>query len=297
MDSLAELQELIARHAGEGVTRTVLDRVSVMASAATTEPIGSVSEPALAVVAQGAKRTVVNESVFEYGAGEYLIVSVDLPVTAHVTRASREHPFLAFGLVLRAAAIAELLLESGPSGHGRPSSAGIAVSAATPELLDAIVRLLRLLDHPGDARALAPAFEREILWRLVTGEQGAMIRQIGLADSRLSLIGRAVGWIREHYDEAVRVDDLARMTGMSASSFHRHFRAVTAMTPIQYQKQIRLREARARLIAQPRDVAGVGFAVGYESPSQFNREYRRRFGIPPGKDAQQLRRATAADQS
>jgi AraC-like DNA-binding protein len=285
-----ELIGLIRRHAGEGVTRTALEGVRLSATDTATAPLGAVTEPALAVTLQGAKRTVLNDSVFEYGAGEYLIVSLELPVTAHIVEA----PFVGFGLTLRPAAIAELLLESGPGGLARRPPAGIAVSTATPDLLDAIARLLRLLDRPGDARALAPGYEREILWRLITGEQGAMVRQIGLADSSLSLIGRAVGWIRHHYDESIRVDDLARLTGMSVSSFHRHFRAVTAMTPIQYQKQVRLQEARARLIAQPRDVAGVAFAVGYESPSQFSREYRRQFGIPPGKDAEQLRNATAA---
>jgi AraC-like DNA-binding protein len=290
MDRLGELGALIARHAGEGVTRAPLAGVSLMASGVTTAPIGSVAEPALAVVVGGAKRTVLGDTVFEYGAGEYLIVSVDLPVTANIIRA----PFVAFGLVLRPAAIAELLLDAPPGGPARGGTAGIAVSAADADLLDAIARLLRLLDRPADARALAPVFEREILWRLITGEQGAMVRQIGLADSRLSLIGRAVGWIRHHYDETVRVDDLARLVGMSVSSFHRHFRAVTAMTPIQYQKQVRLQEARARLIAQPGDVAGVGFAVGYESASQFSREYRRRFGVPPSRDAELLRQASAS---
>jgi AraC-like DNA-binding protein len=293
MESLAELRRLIARHARDGVTRTALEGVSLMASETTTRPIGSVSEPALAVVAQGAKRTVLQDSVFAYGAGQYLIVSVDLPVTAHITRASREEPFLAVGMTLKPAAIAALLLDSGPGEQARRSPLGIASSDATNEVLDALVRLLRLLDHPGDRRALGPAVEREILWRLITGDQGAMVRQIGLADSRLSLIGRSVSWLRHHYDETVRVDDLARLSGMSVSSFHRHFRAVTAMTPIQYQKQIRLQEARARLIADPHDVAGVAFAVGYESPSQFSREYRRRFGVPPGKDAEQLRAASA----
>jgi AraC-like DNA-binding protein len=293
MESLAELRRLIARHARDGVTRTALEGVSLMASETTTRPIGSVSEPALAVVAQGAKRTVLQDSVFAYGAGQYLIVSVDLPVTAHITRASREEPFLAVGMTLKPAAIAALLLDSGPGEQARRSPLGIASSDATNEVLDALVRLLRLLDHPGDRRALGPAVEREILWRLITGDQGAMVRQIGLADSRLSLIGRSVGWLRHHYDETVRVDELARLSGMSVSSFHRHFRAVTAMTPIQYQKQIRLQEARARLIADPHDVAAVAFAVGYESPSQFSREYRRRFGVPPGKDAEQLRAASA----
>lgn len=293
MESLAELRRLITRHAGDGATPTALEGVTLMASGTTTQPIGTMSQPALAVVAQGAKRTVLNESVFNYGAGQYLVVSVDLPVTAHVTHASREEPFLAVGMPLKPASIAALLLETGPADPGRGSPLGIASSDASSELLDAIVRLLRLLDHPGDLRALGPAVEREILWRLITGEQGAMVRQVGLADSRLSLIGRSLGWIRHHYDESVRVDDLARLSGMSVSSFHRHFRAVTAMTPIQYQKQIRLQEARALLITQPQDIAGVAFAVGYESPSQFSREYRRRFGIAPGKDAENLRRATA----
>jgi AraC-like DNA-binding protein len=290
MESLAELRRLIARHAGEGVTRTPLDGVTVMASETTTQPIGSVSEPALAVVAQGAMRTVLGDSVFAYGAGQFLLVSVDLPVTAHITDATREQPFLAVGMTLKPAAIAALLLEEGPGEqHEQRSPLGIASSDASPELLDALVRLLRLLDHPGDRRALGPALEREILWRLITGSQGALVRQIGLADSRLSQIGRSVGWLRRHYDETVRVDELARLSGMSVSSFHRHFRAVTSMTPIQYQKLIRLQEARARLIAQPHDVAGVAFAVGYESPSQFSREYRRRFGAPPGRDAERLR--------
>jgi AraC-like DNA-binding protein len=295
VESLSELQRLITRHAGEGLTHSsTMEGVSLMASATTTPPLGSVAQPALAVVAQGAKRTVLGDSVFQYGAGQYLVVSVDLPVTAHITHANPAQPFLAFGLALKPGAIAELLLETGPGDPSRGSPLGIASSDAAPELLDAIVRLLRLLDHPADLRALRPAVEREILWRLITGEQGAMVRQIGLADSRLSLIGRSVGWIRHHFDQTVRVDELASLSGMSVSSFHRNFRAVTTMTPIQYQKQIRLQEARARLIAQPHDIAGVAFAVGYESPSQFSREYRRRFGVPPGKDAERLREASAS---
>ena len=291
MDTLAELQALITRHAGDGVTQTALAGVSVMATTAPTEPFGSVAEATLAVVAQGAKRTVLGDRVFEYEAGEFLIVSVDLPVTANVIRASAAEPFLAFGLTLDRAAIASLLLEAPPDAAAPPRPAGIAVSRADADLLDAIVRLLRLLDRPADVLALGPGLKREILWRLITGEQGAIVRQIGLADSRLSQVGRAIGWIRGHFDETVRVEELARLTGFSVSSFHRHFRAVTDMTPIQYQKRIRLQEARARLIAEPGDVAGVAFAVGYESPSQFNREYRRQFGLPPGRDAEQLRRA------
>ncbi len=248
-----------------------------------------VTHPVVALVAQGAKRTVLADQVLTYGAGEYLIVSTELPVTAHVTAA----PYLVVGLTLRPATIAGLLLES-PLDRRPPDRPGIAVSRVTADLLDPIVRLLRLLDRPADLPVLAAAAEREIVWRLLTGEQGAMVRQIGLADSRLSQIGRAIRWIREHYTDLFRIEDAARVAGMSPTSFHRHFRAVTTMSPIQFQKQIRLQEARARLIAEPHDVASVGFAVGYESASQFNREYRRMFGLPPGRDAQRLQRVPAA---
>jgi AraC-like DNA-binding protein len=283
-DVLGRLRTLIARHAGEGLTRTALPGVSVTASTTTTEPIGSMAEPALAVVAQGAKNTVLNDRVFAYGAGQYLVVSLELPVTGTITQASAEEPFLAFVLRLDPAAVAALLLETG-AGATPGQARGIAVSDAGPDLLDAVVRLLGLLEQPGDVRALAPVYQREILWRLVSGEQGATVRQIGLADSHLSHLGRAICWLRGHYDQAIRIEDLAEMSAMSVSSFHRHFRAVTEMTPIQFQKQIRLQEARARLIAQPGNVAGVGFAVGYDSPSQFSREYRRMFGVSPGRDA------------
>src|SRR6185312_14998464 len=175
--------------------------------------------------------------------------------------------------------------------------AGIAVSDASPALLDAIGRLLALLDSPDDAAALAACVEREVLWRLVTGPQGATVRQIGLADSRLAHLARAIRWLRGHYDQTVRVEQLAALATMSVTSFHRHFRAVTSMTPIQLQKQIRLNEARARLLTEPGDVAGAGFAVGYDSPSQFSREYRRMFGVPPGRDAVALREAAALPSS
>jgi transcriptional regulator GlxA family with amidase domain len=149
--------------------------------------------------------------------------------------------------------------------------------------------MLRLLDHPTDAPVLAPLITQEILWRLLAGPLGETIRQIGLADSDVSHVSRAIAWIRDNYAEPMRIDDLARLSGMSASAFHRHFRAVTAMSPLQFQKRIRLQHARSLLVAHPRDIAGVGHRVGYDSPSQFNREYRRLFGAPPGQDAERLR--------
>ena len=224
------------------------------------------------------------------------MVSVDLPVIGHITHARADEPFLAFVFELRPQMIAALLLETATATAAGPGALdalpyGIAVSDASPALVDAIARLLALLDAPDDAPALAAGFEREVLWRLITGPQGATVRQIGLADSRLAHLARAIRWIRGHYSETLRVEELAALATMSVSSFHRHFRAVTSMTPIQFQKEIRLHEARARLLAEPGDVTGVGFAVGYDSPSQFSREYRRMFGVPPSRDARALRSA------
>jgi AraC-like DNA-binding protein len=294
VDDLARLKKSITSHAGEGQTATVLSGVSVVCSRTTTEPLCGIAEPTLALVAQGVKETTLNGRTFTYGPGQFLVVSVDLPVIGNITKGSAEEPFLAAVFALRPHMIAALLLETVTSGKPEPVDtmpAGIAVSDATPALLDATCRLLALLDTPRDAAALAAGVEREILWRLLTGPQGATVRQIGLADSQLAHMARAIRWIRGHYHETLRVEDLAALATMSVSSFHRHFRTVTSMTPIQFQKQIRLHEARALLLADPRDVTGVAFAVGYHSPSQFSREYRRLFGLPPSGDALALREA------
>jgi AraC-like DNA-binding protein len=292
MEPLAELRTLISRHAVPGKTATPMAGVRLMACSVPTEPIPSVSEPALAVVAQGAKRTVLGGQVFEYGAGQYLVASVDLPIISHVTLASAKEPFLAAGLTFNPAMIATLLLETAASASVAAESLGMGMSEAATELLEAMVRLLRLLDHPRDAAVLRPMIEREVLWRLLGSAQGFRVRQIGLADSRLAQVSHAIRWIREHYAEVFRIEDLARLTAMSTSSFHRHFRAITAMSPLQFQKQIRLQEARARLLAESQDVASVGYEVGYDSPSQFSREYRRLFGVPPGEDLARLRTAS-----
>jgi AraC-like DNA-binding protein len=289
MDLLAELRLLIVRHVG-GTARhraTILDGVSIACVTEPTPPTAVMSEPSLAVVAEGVKRTVLNGVPFDYRAGQYLVVSLDLPVIGQALQASADEPFAVFTMQLKPAAIAPLLLETTHAARP-PAFSGLAVSDATPELLDPVVRLLRLLDRPDDLRVLGPGLEREILWRLITGEQGALVRQIGLANSSLTRIARAIRWIREHYNEPLLVADLAALSGMSASSFHRHFRAATSMTPIQFAKQIRLQEARALLMTQSANVAEIGYLVGYESPSQFSREYRRTFGVPPGRDAVRL---------
>ncbi|MFD3483262.1 AraC family transcriptional regulator N-terminal domain-containing protein [Streptomyces sp. NPDC058665] len=288
---LDELRTLIASHAradgGSTIDGLLLSRVE------TVEPHHSLTEPLLVIMAQGGKRLLLGDEVYEYRAGQYLIVTTDLPVSGHFLGARPDHPSLGLGLVLRPGAIAPLLLESTAQRRTRGAAAppAIATGEADRELLDAVTRLARLLDQPADAPVLAPLIEREILWRLLSGPHGGMIRQIGLPDSNLTHINRAVQWIRDNYAEPLRVDDLARLAGMSASAFHRHFRTITATSPLQFQKRIRLQEARSLLLAQPNDVAGAGHLVGYDSQSQFTREYRRLFGAPPGRDAARLHAA------
>jgi AraC-like DNA-binding protein len=286
---IERLRELVIRH-GRGRTPTVLPGVQVIRYDNESRSLsGGVVHPSLAVVVQGRKETALNGRAYRYGPGEFLIVTVDLPVVGRVMAASGDEPFLAVVLELRPAEIAALLLETGSSAtRPAPAEPGIAVSAASGELLDAVTRLVALLDSPGDAVALAPGLRREVLWRLLTGPQAELIRQLGTPDSRLAQVAGAIRWIQAHYAEPIRVDDLAARSALSASSFHRHFRAVTSMTPIQFQKQIRLQEARALLMTSPARVAEIGYLVGYESPSQFSREYRRTFGAPPGQDAGRL---------
>ena len=289
---LDELRDLIDRHVRPDMSTPVEGVMIARDEVSTLE--ASMSGTVMALVAQGRKRLALGDRVYEYGPGQYLVSSLDLPVTGQFLDAGPDHPALGFGMLLDPAAIAELLLQASsaviPDGRGTPPS-GIMVSEAPVQLLDAVVRLLRLFDRPRDLAVLAPLIRREILWWLLVGEQGAAVRQLGLADSNLSRIAQAVRWIREHYAKAFRVEDVADICGMSPSAFYRNFQAATAMSPIQFQKQMRLQEARLLLAASPNDVAGVGYRVGYDSPSQFSREYRRQFGAPPSQDALQLRSA------
>lgn len=263
-----------------------------MRATQTTEPIGHVQEPTFTLVAGGVKHTALNGEVYRYGAGEYLVTTIDLPLVGSIVAADDHEPFMAVSFRLDPDRIASLLLDTGAPSTSSSigttaahSPSAFGVGQAPPPLLDAIDRLLALLDHPADIPALRAGIEREILWRLLTGLQGATIRQIGIADSRLAHLGRAIRWIREHYAERLPIADLAEIAAMSPSSFHRHFLAVTSLTPLDYQKQLRLNEARMRLLTGDRDVATVGFSVGYSSPSQFSREYRRQFGTAPSETA------------
>lgn len=289
--ALVELRAHISHLAASHRRPRAIDGVTVFSTTRTTAPLGNVAQPVMALVAQGAKQSMLNEQVFDYAAGQFLVVTVDLPLTSRIAAAADAEPFLAVSLPLDPATVAELLLDA----PVLPETAGpaLATSDASPELLDAVVRLLRLADSPTDRRVLAPGIEREIHWRLLTGPQGGLVRQIGVAEGRLALVARAIRWLKEHHAEPIRIEDLAAEVGVSASTLNRHFRAATSMSPLQYQKQLRLQRARARLLADPTDVAGVGHAVGYTSASQFTREYRRMFGAPPREDAARLQRATA----
>ncbi|QIQ01215.1 AraC family transcriptional regulator [Streptomyces liangshanensis] len=296
---LDELRTLLLRHARPDWT-TPIDGVLISKVERSDPPSVSMSGTVLAVVAQGSKRLALGERVYDYGAGQYLVTSVDLPVTGHFVGASPEHPAVGFGLTLEPSAVAELLLLAGPGDIPRAGGSalpGIAVNDAPDDLLDAVIRLVRLIDEPRDRAVLAPLVKREILWRLITGEQGGIVRQLGLADSSLSHVARAVRWIREHYTQPFRVEDVARLSGMSVSAFYRNFQVVTAMSPIQFQKQIRLQEARLLLATHPNDVTGVGQRVGYDNSSQFSREYRRQFGAPPSQDAARLRRSARSGEA
>jgi AraC-like DNA-binding protein len=293
--SIDEIRRLISAHAHRGDTG--LPGVRMIKVANTTEPVPSTADPMLAFSMQGAKRIMVGGNVYEQTPGTFIVFAVDLPITSHYTQASYTEPYLGFGLDLRPASIAEVLL--GASTHlprvQAPPPPGLTTGSATAEMLDAIARLLTLMERPNDAPVLAPLLEREILWRVLSGPAGPVVRQIGLKDSSLTHIGRAIQHLRSHAFEPVQVEELAKVSAMGVSSFHKQFKTVTSMSPIQYQKHLRLQEARLRLFRDPSDVAGVGRSVGYTSASQFSREYRRAFGVPPRTDALRMREADGVD--
>jgi AraC-like DNA-binding protein len=294
--SLAELQSLIGRFSEGGNTPTTIPRVSLSRVTAPTTPIRTVYEPALCVVVQGRKQAMLGNQRYIYDGAQYLIVSVDLPILGGVIEASADKPFLGFRLTLDPAMLSAMLLEM-PALAAGPPAAGLTLSPLTTELIDPILRMVRLVARPDDIAMLAPLAEREILYRLLQGPQSGMLRQIAMADSRLSQINRAIGWIKRHYKAPFRIESVAEAARMSPSSLHHHFRAVTSMSPLQYQKQIRLQEARRLILASHADAATAGFSVGYESPSQFSREYRRLFGEPPVRDAARLRSVSEAERS
>jgi len=287
-----ELAAIIERFAPvDGEHRTAIPMLTLHRYSTRSELSCGISRASLVIAAQGAKRVMVGGHAYDYGPTRCLITSVDLPMMSQITVASRQTPYLCLALALDLHQLADLMSDM---GQARPGSiavgAAIAVSSLPLTLLDPALRLLRLLDHPADIAVLTPLLEREILFRLLTGEQGARLRQLAATESRTNKVARAIDWLKRHYDEPLRIDDLAQRLNMSASSLHHHFKDVTAMSPLQYQKLLRLHEARRLLLQQAADVGLVALKVGYESSSQFSREYSRLFGAPPLRDVVRLRR-------
>lgn len=292
MTPIEDLRARVAAACPTGRRTTPIPRLGLMRSEAPTAFGPAFYEPAVCFAVQGRKQISVARRDYAYDSEHYLVVALDLPVMARISEASPAEPYLVIRLTLDPALLASLMLDMPGAAGGR--SPGLGIGRMEPELLDAVLRLVRLIDRPAEAMALAPLVEREILWRLLLGPQGPMLRQIALADSRLARVGRAIGWIRANFDQPLRIADLAGRAAMSAATLHRHFRAVTAMSPLQYQKHLRLHEARRRLLVAGDAAQTVGFGVGYESASQFSREYARLFGTPPARDGARLRAAAPA---
>jgi AraC-like DNA-binding protein len=264
-----------------------MPRLQILRVDTPTPALGVIYEPVACLVLQGRKRTFIGDGVLEYGEGDCMVVAAEVTAMGQVCQASSGEPYLALIVFLDPAVIAAILLDM--DGPTEPAiRAGFGVSRAAPELLDAWTRLVGLLDRPEESRVMASHLEHELMFRLLTGPQGALLRQLAGADTRLSHIRRAMAWIRRHYAEHLSIDTMARVAGMSVSVFHRRFKAVTGISPLQYQKHIRLHEARRRLVTEQAEAASIGYAVGYESASQFSREYKRHFGAPPRRDAETL---------
>jgi len=283
---LDELREVAFRHASEAAV-TAIPRVFIRMGDATTAPLPCMCEPMLCFVLQGAKCAMIGDRSLRYDAASYFVSSVDVPTTGQIVEACAERPYLSVNLKIDMAMIADLILDL--PVPTTPLDLGFSITPVTEPFLDAWLRMLRLLDRPDELPVLAPLIEREILFRLLQGTQGNMLRQIASGDSRMAQIRQAINWIRQEFDKPLPIEETAARFGMSASTFHRHFRAVTAMSPLQYQKALRLQQARRALFAGARDISSAAYAVGYESPSQFSREYARMFGASPAQDIARLR--------
>lgn len=290
MGTLDEMAAIIGRYVSkDGFHATPIERVTLVRSSTVTMPMPNVYRPQLCLVAQGRKEVTLGDLVFKYSPGRYGVVTYDLPAIGHVIEATPDKPYLCLYLDFDPVMLGELALRVPPSPRAPSPPIGKTVSEASAALLDAALRLLRLLDHPEALPVLGPLAEQEILYHLLAGPDGARMRHITSSQGRTAQIGRAIAWIGKNFRERFSITRLAAEVGMSPSSLHEHFRAVTAMTPLQFQKQLRLQDARSLMLVEDIDVATAALRVGYESPSQFAREYRRHFGEPPARDIARLR--------
>ena len=291
MNGLEELKQAIAQLAPrDGVHATAIEGLSLARLTRPSEPMHGLQQPALCIIAQGKKRVISGDRVVTYDEAKFLVATVDTPVVGQVIEASEERPYLSLKLDLDPAEITALLIEAGGvRAEAVEAEASIATSAVTDQLLDAAIRLVRLLETPDDISVLAPMVKRELLYRVLRSDQGTKLQQIAIAESRLQQVNRAIGWIKTNYRETFAIESVAAEARMSASALHVHFKAVTAMSPLQYQKQLRLQEARRLMLSEAVDAATAGHRVGYDSPSQFSREYARTFGAPPLRDVARLK--------
>lgn len=261
-----------------------------------TQPISAMYEPSICVIAQGAKRVFLGDDSYVYDSRHFLVTSVNIPTVVQVIRASYEKPCLGLVLELDRREISQLMVDTNlPAPRTQQSNRGMGIGEVTLPLLTAAKRLIDLLDQPQDIPILAPIIQREIFYRLLVGDQGALLRQIASAGTQGNQIARAIDWLKSNFAEPLRIDDLASQVNMSPSTFHHHFRALTAMSPLQYQKWLRLNEARRLMLTERMDAASAAFQVGYESPSQFSREYNRLFGDSPLRDITNLRQVGASE--
>ncbi|APC90574.1 AraC family transcriptional regulator [Vibrio parahaemolyticus] len=255
-----------------------------------TPPTSYTHNPSICLIAQGRKRVLLGEESFIYDANHFLISSVDLPIIANIIEASEEQPYLGLIMELDLTEISQLIVDSELAfTQSKEAQKGIAVGELSESLLDAFVRLAELLDEGQNIKILAPIIKREIFYRLLMSEQGTRLHQIVTAGSHSHQIAKAIDWLKNNFVKPLSVGDLASYTGMSKSSFYTHFRSMTSMTPLQFQKKLRLSEARRLMLTENLDAMATTFKVGYESPSQFSREYSRLFGAPPSKDIKLLR--------
>ena len=284
------LAQLIERQTSgtDGNYPTAIRGLTLYRRSTASPPTGILYEPALCVIAQGGKRLMFGGKEYRYDAERYLLVAGDVPAMARIVSASAKAPYLGLKLLLDPLEVGEVVAQLGPQQQ-RPAARALSVGALDQGLIDSVTRLVELLASPQDSLVLSPLVRREITYRLLVGAEGTRLRQIASGNDQGQRITHVLRWLKTHFAEPLRVDLLAKQTGMSPSAFHRHFKAVTAQSPLQYQKCLRLQEARRLMLGEGLDAAEASFRVGYESPSQFSREYRRLFGAPPRRDIEALR--------
>lgn len=283
-----ELIDVIKRYiSGDGVHQTIVPEMTFIYESMVTEPITRINEPSFCLILQGGKEMLFGDERLIYEGGHYLVASVDLPVTGQVTKASIEVPYVALKIGLT---IDDLIDAVGhvELSEMREPKRGMYIADADEALFDVSLRLARLVETPEHV-SLASLYKRELLYWVAQGSNGEMLRQLAFDGSRVFRIKRVIDYLMEHFDETIRIEELARIANMSVSTLHRHFKEVTAMSPLQFQKQLRLQEARRLLLMQATDVGDAAFQVGYESQSQFSREYTRLFGLSPRADVRQQR--------